>query len=91
MTKIIRSIWIDERIPDSFRFGGEEDYPGQVIQTWEETTRDEQASCRSGRSTIDWVLIIGKLIEMCQRYSNKVKANAIGFLGLLVAFDSIKY
>ncbi|KAK6757862.1 hypothetical protein RB195_015592 [Necator americanus] len=82
MTKIIRSIWIDERIPDSWRHAiiiplhkklsvtDPRNYRGisllrvmykvleriildRLIKNREETTRDEQAGFRLGRSTID--------------------------------------
>ncbi|KAK6735558.1 hypothetical protein RB195_018647 [Necator americanus] len=82
MTKIIRSIWIDERIPDSWGHAiiiplhkklsvtDPRNYRGisllcvmykvleriildRLIKYREETTRDEQASFRPGRSTID--------------------------------------
>ncbi|KAK6734686.1 hypothetical protein RB195_018087 [Necator americanus] len=76
MKKIIRSIWIDERIPDSWR---------HAIKDREETTRDEQADFRLGRSTTDQMLIVRRVIEIWQRYS---KAMQLVFLDFEAAFDS---
>ncbi|KAK6729024.1 hypothetical protein RB195_006214 [Necator americanus] len=60
-------------------------YPGPLIKHREETTRDEQAGFRPGRSTIDQVFIVRRLIEIWQRYSNPMH---IAFLNF-AAFDSL--
>ncbi|KAK6729023.1 hypothetical protein RB195_006214 [Necator americanus] len=62
-----------------------EHYPGPLIKHREETTRDEQAGFRPGRSTIDQVFIVRRLIEIWQRYSNPMH---IAFLNF-AAFDSL--
>ncbi|KAK6734264.1 hypothetical protein RB195_017815 [Necator americanus] len=93
MTKNIRPIWIDERIPDSWRHAiiiplhkkltvtDPRNYRGisllrvmyEVLERIildrlnkhsEETTRDEQAGFRLGRSTIDQVFIVRRVIEI---------------------------
>ncbi|KAK6764167.1 hypothetical protein RB195_024476 [Necator americanus] len=93
MTKIIRSIWINERLPDSWRHAiiiplhkklsvtDPRNYRGisllrlmykvleriildRLIKHREETTRDEQAGFRPGRSTIDQVFIVRRVIEI---------------------------
>ncbi|KAK6748090.1 hypothetical protein RB195_000986 [Necator americanus] len=113
MTKIIRSIWIDERIPDSWRHAiiiflhkklsvtDPRNYRGisllrvmykvleriildRLMKHREETMRDEQAGFRPGRSTIDQVFIVGRVIEIWQRYS---KLMQIAFLDFEAAFD----
>ncbi|KAK6749627.1 hypothetical protein RB195_001934 [Necator americanus] len=92
MTKIIRSIWINERIPDSWRHAiiiplhkklsvtDPRNYRGisllrvmykvleriildRLIKHREETTRDEQAGFRPGRSTIDQVFCLSAVFE----------------------------
>ncbi|KAK6764872.1 hypothetical protein RB195_024987 [Necator americanus] len=102
MTKIIRSTWIDERIPDSWRhaiiisfhkklsvtdprnYRGisllrvmykvlERIILGRLIKHREETTRDEEASFRPGRSTTDQVFIVRRVIEILQRYSKPMQ------------------
>ncbi|KAK6728136.1 hypothetical protein RB195_005657 [Necator americanus] len=114
MTKIIRSIWIDERIPDSWRYAiiiplhkklsvtDPRNYRGisllrvmykvleriildRLIKRREETTRDEQAGFRPGRSTIDQVFIVRRVIEIWQRYSKPMQ---LAFLNFEAAFDS---
>ncbi|KAK6750209.1 hypothetical protein RB195_002293 [Necator americanus] len=117
MTKIIRSIWINERIPDSWRHTiiislhkklsvtDPRNYRGisllrvmykvirsleriildRLIKHREEITRDEQAGFRPGRSTIDQVFIVRRLIEIWQRYS---KPTQLAFLDFEAAFDS---
>ncbi|KAK6737644.1 hypothetical protein RB195_020013 [Necator americanus] len=93
MKKMIRLIWIDERIPDSWRHAiiiplhkklsvtDPKNYRGisllrvmykvleriildRLIKHREETTRDEQAGFRPGRSTIDQVFIVRRVIEI---------------------------
>ncbi|KAK6761327.1 hypothetical protein RB195_022403 [Necator americanus] len=90
MTKIIRLMWINERIPDWWRHAiiillhkklsvtDPRNYRGisllrvmykvleriildRLIKHREETTRDEQAGLRPGRSTIDQVLIVRRV------------------------------
>ncbi|KAK6760365.1 hypothetical protein RB195_021728 [Necator americanus] len=114
MTKIIRSIWIDGRIPDSWRHAiiiplhkklsvtDPRNYRGisllrvmykvleriildRLIKHREETTRDEQAGFRPGRSTIDQVFIVRRVIEIWQRYSEPMQ---LAFLDIEAAFDS---
>ncbi|KAK6743364.1 hypothetical protein RB195_010554 [Necator americanus] len=114
MIKIIRSIWIDERIPDSWRHAiiiplhkklsltDPRNYRGisllrvmykvleriildRLIKHREETTRDEQAGFRPGRSMIDQVLIVRRVIEIWQRYSKPMQ---LAFLDFEAAFDS---
>ncbi|KAK6737021.1 hypothetical protein RB195_019611 [Necator americanus] len=114
MTKIIRSIWINERIPDSWRHANTislhkklsvtdpRNYRGisllrvmykvleriildRLIKHREETTRDEQAGFRPGRSTIDQVFIVRRVIEIWLRYS---KTMQLAFLDFEAAFDS---
>ncbi|KAK6736616.1 hypothetical protein RB195_019360 [Necator americanus] len=111
MTKIIPSIWIDERTPDSWRHAiitplhkklsvtDPRNYRGisllrgmykvleriildRFIKHREEITRDEQAGFRPGRSTIDQVFIVRRVIEIWQRYSNPMQ------LDFEAAFDS---
>ncbi|KAK6750336.1 hypothetical protein RB195_002358 [Necator americanus] len=111
MTKIILSIWIDERIPDSWRhaiiiplhkkvsIANSLNYRGislllykvleriildRLIKHREETTRDEQADFRSGRSTIDQVFIVRRVIGILQRYSKQMQ---LMFLEFEAAFD----
>ncbi|KAK6744472.1 hypothetical protein RB195_011279 [Necator americanus] len=106
MTKIIRSIWIDERIPDSWRNAiiillhkklsvtDPRNYRGisllrvmykvleriiLLIKHREETTRDEQAGFRPGRSTIDQVFIVRREIEIWQRYSKPMQLAFLDF------------
>ncbi|KAK6757252.1 hypothetical protein RB195_015212 [Necator americanus] len=105
MTKIIRSIWINERIPDSWRHAiiiplhkklsamDPRNYRGisllrvmykvlkriildRLIKHREETTRDEQAGFRPGRSTIDQVFIVRRVIEIRQRL-NALRADGV--------------
>ncbi|KAK6761406.1 hypothetical protein RB195_022462 [Necator americanus] len=114
MTKIIRSIWIDERIPDSWRHAiiiplhkkpsvtNPRDYLGisqlhvmykvleriildRLTKHQDETTRDEQAGFRPGRSTINRVFIARRVIEMWQRYS---KPPELVFFYFEAAFNS---
>ncbi|KAK6748125.1 hypothetical protein RB195_001008 [Necator americanus] len=114
MTKIIRSIWINERIPDSWRHAiiiplhkelsvtDPRNYRGisllrvmykvleriildRLIKHREETMRDEQAGFRPGRSTIDQVFIVMRVIEIWQRYSKPMQ---LAFLDFEAAFDS---
>ncbi|KAK6748901.1 hypothetical protein RB195_001493 [Necator americanus] len=114
MTKIIRSIWINEKIPDSWRhtitiplhkrlsvtdprkYRGisllrimykvlERNILDRLIKHREETTRDEQAGFRPGRSTIDQVFIVRRVIEIWRRYSKPMQ---LAFLDFEAAFDS---
>ncbi|KAK6761146.1 hypothetical protein RB195_022273 [Necator americanus] len=114
VTKIIRSMWIDERIPDSWRHAIiiplhkklsvanprnyreisllrvmynvlERIIPQRLIKHREETTRNEQAGFRPGRSTIDQVFIVKRLIEIWERYS---KLMQLAILYFEAAFDS---
>ncbi|KAK6765156.1 hypothetical protein RB195_025192 [Necator americanus] len=114
MTKIIRSVWIDERIPDSWRHDiiipfhkklsvtDPWNYRGislllvmykvleriildRLINHREETMRDEHAGFRPGRSTIDQVFIVRRVIEIWQRYSKPMQ---LAFLDFETAFDS---
>ncbi|KAK6762080.1 hypothetical protein RB195_022977 [Necator americanus] len=57
----------------------------QLIKHREETTRDEQAGFRPGRSTIDQVFIVRRVIEIWQRYSKPMQ---LAFLDFEAAFDS---
>ncbi|KAK6737703.1 hypothetical protein RB195_020046 [Necator americanus] len=57
----------------------------RLIKHREETTRDEQAGFRLGRSTIDQVFIVRRVIEIWQRYSKPMQ---LGFLNFEAAFDS---
>ncbi|KAK6747941.1 hypothetical protein RB195_000883 [Necator americanus] len=57
----------------------------QLIKHRKETTRDEQAGFRPGRSTIDQVLIVRRVIEIRQRYSKPMQ---LAFLDFEAAFDS---
>ncbi|KAK6734650.1 hypothetical protein RB195_018065 [Necator americanus] len=113
MTKIICSIWIDERIADSWRHViiplhkklsvtdprnyrrilllrvmykvSERIILDRLIKHREETTRDEQAGFRPGRSTIDQMLIVRRVIEIWRRYSKPMQ---LAFLDFEAAFDS---
>ncbi|KAK6763707.1 hypothetical protein RB195_024147 [Necator americanus] len=114
MTKIIRSILIDERMTDSWRhaiiitlhkklsvmdpgnYRGisllhlmykvlERIIPDRPIKHREETTRNEQAGFRPGRSAIDQVFIVRRMIEIWQRYS---KPKQLAFLNLEAASES---
>ncbi|KAK6757362.1 hypothetical protein RB195_015280 [Necator americanus] len=114
MTKIIRSIWRDERIADSWRHAiiiplhknlsvtDPRNYRGvsllrvmykvleriildRLIKHREETTRDEQTGFRPGRSTIDQVFIVRRVIEIWQRCSKPMQ---LAFLDFEAAFDS---
>ncbi|KAK6735507.1 hypothetical protein RB195_018617 [Necator americanus] len=114
MTKIIRSVWIDERTPDSWRHAiiiplhkklsvtDLRHYQGisllrvmykvlhiiflnRLIKHREETTRDEQDGFRPGRSTIDQVFIVRRVIEIWQRYSKPMQ---LALLDFEAAFDS---
>ncbi|KAK6730041.1 hypothetical protein RB195_006851 [Necator americanus] len=44
----------------------------RLIKHNKETTRDEQAGFRPGRSMIEHVFIARRMIEMCQRHSKPV-------------------
>ncbi|KAK6736729.1 hypothetical protein RB195_019434 [Necator americanus] len=88
MTKIIRSIWADERMPDSWRHAiiiplhkklSVTDPRDRLIKHREETTRDEQAGFRSGRSTIDQAFIVRRVIEVMAAV---LEATAISVSGL---------
>ncbi|KAK6738393.1 hypothetical protein RB195_020481 [Necator americanus] len=57
----------------------------RLIKHREETTRDEQAGFRPGRSTSDQVIIVRRVIEIWQRYS---KLGQLAFLDFEAAFDS---
>ncbi|KAK6728695.1 hypothetical protein RB195_006003 [Necator americanus] len=57
----------------------------RLIKHREETTRDEQAGFRPGRSTIDQVFIGKRVIEIWQRYSKPMQ---LAFLDFEAAFDS---
>ncbi|KAK6761244.1 hypothetical protein RB195_022352 [Necator americanus] len=57
----------------------------RLIKHREETTRDEQAGFRPGRSTIDQVFIVWRVIEIWQRYSKPMQ---LAFLDFEAAFDS---
>ncbi|KAK6742682.1 hypothetical protein RB195_010127 [Necator americanus] len=57
----------------------------RLIKHLEETTRDEQAGFRPGRSTIDQVFIVRRVIEIWQRYSKPMQ---LEFLDFEAAFDS---
>ncbi|KAK6749724.1 hypothetical protein RB195_001996 [Necator americanus] len=114
MTEIIRSIWIDERIPDSWKYAiivplhkklsvtDPRNYRGisllrvmykvleriildRLIKHREETTRDEQAGFRPGRSTFDQVFNVRRVIEIWQRYSKPMQ---LAFLDFEAASDS---
>ncbi|KAK6750880.1 hypothetical protein RB195_002694 [Necator americanus] len=56
----------------------------RLIKHREETTRNEQAGFRPGRSTIDQVFIIRRVVEIRQRYSKKMQS---AFLDFEAAFD----
>ncbi|KAK6757720.1 hypothetical protein RB195_015498 [Necator americanus] len=58
---------------------------GRLIKHPKETTRNEQAGFRSGRSTIDQVFLVRRVIEIRQRYS---KLMQLAFLDFEDAFDS---
>ncbi|KAK6760859.1 hypothetical protein RB195_022070 [Necator americanus] len=114
MTKVIRSMWIDERIPDSWRHAiiiplhkklsvtDPRNYRGiyllhvmykvleriildRLMKIREETTLDDKAGFRLGRSTIDQVFIVRKVIEIWQQYSKPMQ---LVFLDFEAAFDS---
>ncbi|KAK6765531.1 hypothetical protein RB195_025439 [Necator americanus] len=57
----------------------------RLIKHREETTRNEQTGFRPGRSTIDQVFIVRRVIEIWQRYSKPVQ---LAFLDFEAAFDS---
>ncbi|KAK6735391.1 hypothetical protein RB195_018541 [Necator americanus] len=57
----------------------------RLVKHREETTRDEQAGFRPGRSTIDQVFIVRVVIEIWQRYSKPMQ---LAFLDFEAAFDS---
>ncbi|KAK6735274.1 hypothetical protein RB195_018453 [Necator americanus] len=57
----------------------------QLIKHREETTRDEQAGFHPGRSTIDQVFIVRRVIEIWQQYSKPMQ---LAFLDFEAAFDS---
>ncbi|KAK6764701.1 hypothetical protein RB195_024868 [Necator americanus] len=57
----------------------------RLIKHREETTRDEQAGFRPGRSTIYQVFIVRGVIETWQQYSKPMQ---LAFLDLEAAFDS---
>ncbi|KAK6762919.1 hypothetical protein RB195_023576 [Necator americanus] len=57
----------------------------RLIKHREETTREEQAGFRPGRSTIDQVFIVWSVIEIWQRYSKPMQ---LAFLDFEAAFDS---
>ncbi|KAK6752325.1 hypothetical protein RB195_003629 [Necator americanus] len=57
----------------------------RLIKHRGETTRDEQAGFRPGRSTIDQMFIVRRMIEIWQRYSKPVQ---LAFLDFEAAFDS---
>ncbi|KAK6765805.1 hypothetical protein RB195_025616 [Necator americanus] len=56
----------------------------RLIKHREETTRDERAGFRPGRSTIDQVFIIMRVIEIWQRYSKPMQ---LAFLDFEAALD----
>ncbi|KAK6762355.1 hypothetical protein RB195_023172 [Necator americanus] len=56
----------------------------RLIKHREETTRDEQAGFRLGRSTIDQVFIVRRVLEIWQRYSKPMQ---LAFLDFEAAFD----
>ncbi|KAK6760993.1 hypothetical protein RB195_022170 [Necator americanus] len=114
MRKVIRLIWIDKRIPDSWSHAiiiplhkklsvtDPRNYRGisllrvmykvleriildRLIKDREETTRDEQAGFRPGRSTIEQVFIVRRVIEIWQRYSKPMQ---LTFLDFEAAFES---
>ncbi|KAK6765177.1 hypothetical protein RB195_025210 [Necator americanus] len=57
----------------------------RLIRHREETTRDEQAGFRPGRSTIDQVFIVRRVIEVWQRYSKLLQ---LAFLDFGAVFNS---
>ncbi|KAK6761799.1 hypothetical protein RB195_022764 [Necator americanus] len=57
----------------------------RLIKHREQTTRDEQTGFRPGRSTIDQVFIVRRVIEILQRYSKPMQSAFLDFEG---AFDS---
>ncbi|KAK6762061.1 hypothetical protein RB195_022962 [Necator americanus] len=57
----------------------------RLIKHREETTRDEQGGFHRGRSTIDQVFIVRRVIEIWQRYSKPMQ---LAFLDFEAAFDS---
>ncbi|KAK6756914.1 hypothetical protein RB195_015001 [Necator americanus] len=57
----------------------------RLIKHREETTRDEQANFRPGRSTIDQVFIVRRVIEIWQQYSEPMQ---FAFLDFKAAFDA---
>ncbi|KAK6728273.1 hypothetical protein RB195_005735 [Necator americanus] len=57
----------------------------RLIKHREERTCDEQAGFRPGRSTIDQVLIVRRVIEIWQRYSKPMQ---LAFLDFEAVFDS---
>ncbi|KAK6747858.1 hypothetical protein RB195_000822 [Necator americanus] len=57
----------------------------RLIKHRKETTRDEQAGFRPGRSTIDQVFIVRRVTEIWQRYSKPMQ---LAFLDFEAAFDS---
>ncbi|KAK6760338.1 hypothetical protein RB195_021711 [Necator americanus] len=57
----------------------------RLIKHREDTTRDEQAGFRPGRSTIDQVFIVRRVVEIWQRYSKPMQ---LAFLDFEAVFDS---
>ncbi|KAK6762130.1 hypothetical protein RB195_023011 [Necator americanus] len=57
----------------------------RLIKHCEKTTRDEQAGFRPGRSTIDQVFIVRRVIEIWQHYSKLIQLSLLDFEA---AFDS---
>ncbi|KAK6728534.1 hypothetical protein RB195_005896 [Necator americanus] len=57
----------------------------RLIKHREQPTRDEQAGFRPGRSTIDQVFIVRRVIEIWQRYSKPMQ---LAFLDFEAAFNS---
>ncbi|KAK6729710.1 hypothetical protein RB195_006641 [Necator americanus] len=69
--------------------GGDDGISAEMLKylppSWIQTTRDEQAGFRPGRSTIDQVFIVRRAIEIWQRYSKPMQ---LAFLDFEAAFDS---
>ena len=57
----------------------------RLIEHWEGTARDEQAGFRPGRSTVDQIFILRRVIELARRYKRPI---AVVFLDFACAFDS---
>ncbi|KAK6738048.1 hypothetical protein RB195_020259 [Necator americanus] len=69
-----------------FNYGGCEEriILDQILRHREETTRDDKAGFRPGRSTIDQAFIVRRVIEVWQQYSEPLH---LAFLDFEAAFD----